>query len=66
MAIFTEDGNIFEGFDCVIYAIGRIANIENLNLEKIGLSLTPEGFIKTNEYSETNLERIYAVGDVTG
>jgi dihydrolipoamide dehydrogenase len=69
-------GNVFEieidgkvenfKFDKVLLAIGRKPNVENLNLEKLGISLNEKGFIKVNEKLQTNVENIYAIGDVIG
>ncbi|MDT7880590.1 MAG: dihydrolipoyl dehydrogenase [Candidatus Hydrothermia bacterium] len=69
-------GNVFEieidgkvenfEFDKVLLAIGRKPNVENLNLEKLGISLNEKGFIKVNEKLQTNVENIYAIGDVIG
>ena len=39
---------------------------ENLNLEVTGVELDERGYIPTDKYQNTNVEGIYAVGDVTG
>lgn len=51
--------------DCVLYATGRNPNTSDLNLEKVGIELGKKGEIKVNKYSKTNIDNIYAVGDVT-
>jgi len=51
--------------DQVIYATGRVANTEGLGLEELGLTLGRSGEIPVNEYSQTAIPSIYAVGDVT-
>jgi glutathione reductase (NADPH) len=51
--------------DCILYATGRKPNIEGLNLESVGVELGRKGEIKVDEYSKTNIDSIYAVGDVT-
>lgn len=48
----------------IAIATGRVANIENLGLEEVGVK-TEKGFIKTGEYFQTEVEGIYAIGDVT-
>ena len=49
--------------DRVIVASGRRANIESLQLEKINLLFNNKGII-VNDYLETNIKGIYAVGDI--
>lgn len=48
-----------------LIAIGRKAVLHNEMLEKAGIEYTPKG-IKVNEYLQTNLPNVYAVGDATG
>ena len=45
---------------------GRRPTIDDLGLEKTGLLLGEKGEIKVNDYMQTNVPHIYAVGDVTG
>jgi len=49
----------------VMYATGRIPNTFGLGLENVGLQGTPHGAINVDAYSKTEVESIYAVGDVT-
>lgn len=51
--------------DYALNAIGIEANIGDIGLEKIGVNLE-KGFIKVNEYMQTNVESVYAIGDVAG
>ena len=52
--------------DRVMFAIGRHANVANLGLEKAGVAINPaNGGIAVNEYSQTSMPNIYAIGDVT-
>ncbi|MEO0144643.1 MAG: dihydrolipoyl dehydrogenase [candidate division WOR-3 bacterium] len=53
-------------FDKVLLAVGRKPNTDNLGLEKINLKLNERGFIVVNEKLQTNIENIYAIGDVIG
>ncbi|MCM1989456.1 dihydrolipoyl dehydrogenase [Oceanirhabdus seepicola] len=59
------DGAINEEriFDKVLLSIGRVPNIDELNLEKAGVE-TENGFIKVNEYLQSTKDNIYGVGDV--
>lgn len=51
--------------DAVMYATGRAPNTNGLGLEKAGVALDSKGAVIVDEYSKTNVESIYAVGDVT-
>lgn len=53
-------------YDAILVAIGRIPNLDQLGLDKIGLQINSFGFIETNKQLRTNIPHIYAVGDVTG
>ncbi|HUZ61686.1 MAG TPA: mercury(II) reductase, partial [Hanamia sp.] len=48
----------------VVVATGIKANTQKIGLDKIGLQLTRSGHIQVNELMETNLQNVYAVGDV--
>ena len=51
--------------DRMISAVGVQANIENIGLEAVGVK-TDRGFIVIDGYGKTNVEGIYAIGDVAG
>lgn len=51
--------------DVVLFATGRIPNSKRLNLEAVGVKVDATGAVKVNEYSQTNIPSIWAVGDVT-
>jgi glutathione reductase (NADPH) len=52
--------------DQVMFAIGRHPNVKGLGLDKAGVALNPvNGGIAVNEFSQTSVPHIYAVGDVT-
>jgi pyruvate/2-oxoglutarate dehydrogenase complex dihydrolipoamide dehydrogenase (E3) component len=50
----------------LLVATGRRPNTDDLGLERAGVQLTPEGFIKVNGRLETNVPGIWALGDVKG
>ncbi len=51
----------------VLSAVGRVPNTEGLGLEELGVALTERGgFIQVDEYLRTNVEGVYAIGDVAG
>ena len=52
--------------DLIIYATGRMPLTDGLNLEAVGVNTKPNGAIKVNEYYQTSVPSIYALGDVIG
>jgi glutathione reductase (NADPH) len=51
--------------DAVMYATGRMPNTANLGLDAAGVRTDPKGAIPVDEWNRTNIENIFAVGDVT-
>jgi glutathione reductase (NADPH) len=51
--------------DCVLFATGRVPNTEGLGLDKAGVTLGDKGEVGVDRFSKTNVDHIYAVGDVT-
>lgn len=52
--------------DAVLIALGRVPATGSLNLDAAGIDTTDRGAIKVNEYLETSVPGIYALGDVNG
>ncbi|MEM6476848.1 MAG: glutathione-disulfide reductase [Pseudomonadota bacterium] len=52
-------------YDQVMIATGRKPNVEGLGLETVGVEMGDRGEIKVDDFSKTNVDYIYAVGDVT-
>jgi NAD(P) transhydrogenase len=52
--------------DMLLYAMGRMANTDELNLGAVGLSTDGMGQLKVNEFYQTDVPHIYAAGDVIG
>lgn len=50
--------------DALIWAIGRAPEIEDLDLDKLGLDLNDKKHIKVDDYQNTNVDGVYALGDV--
>jgi glutathione reductase (NADPH) len=65
-ALIAEDGREFSGFDSVLWAIGRDANVAGLDLAAAGVQLDELGFVTTDGFQNTNVAGVYAIGDVTG
>ncbi len=66
LTLSGEHGQFHQGFDCVLWAIGRTPNARGFGLVQQGVELDEEGFVRVDEWQATTGERIYAVGDVTG
>lgn len=64
--LLAADGREFSGFDCVLWAIGRSANVGSLELRSAGVHLDGNNFVVTDKFQNTNIPGIYAIGDVTG
>lgn len=63
--IWVKGTNGEDTYDQVLFATGRAPMTDNLGLEKAGVETGRHGEIKVDEYSQTNIPSIYAVGDVT-
>lgn len=50
--------------DALLVAVGRKPHVEGLGLDKLGMELTERGQIKVDEFYETSIEGVYAIGDV--
>ena len=50
----------------ILLATGRTPNTDTLNLPAAGINATPKGHIQVNEYLQTSVEGVYALGDVKG
>lgn len=53
-------------FEKVLVAAGRAPNIDAIGLEALGVKLTDRGFVKIDDQMRTNVEGVYAIGDVAG
>ena len=61
-----KDGKVEKiSADNLISAVGVLANTENLGLEKLGIKLE-RGCIAIDDYGQTNVSGIFAIGDVAG
>jgi glutathione reductase (NADPH) len=60
------DGRDFPGFDCLLWAVGRTANVAGLDLKRAGVAIDDRDFIVTDGFQNTNVPGVYAIGDVTG
>ena len=65
LKLIDNDGEESE-FNEVLWAIGRAPEIKKLDPAKIGVKQGPKGHIVVDEYQNTNIDGVYALGDVTG
>jgi NAD(P) transhydrogenase len=63
--VHLDDGETIFA-DKVLCALGRIANVDRLGLEAIGVKTSARGFVEADEHLRTSVRSIYAVGDVIG
>ncbi|GMR18703.1 MAG: glutathione-disulfide reductase [Gammaproteobacteria bacterium] len=66
ITVHSQSGESVMGFDTVIWATGRRPKTEGLNLENAGVKQNERGYIATDEFQNTNIKGIYAVGDIAG
>jgi glutathione reductase (NADPH) len=65
LAVAIDRAQRLAGFDTLIWAIGRRPNTGDLAIDRTGVVLDGEGFVVTDEYQNTNVSGVYALGDVT-
>ncbi|CCM05023.1 uncharacterized protein FIBRA_07223 [Fibroporia radiculosa] len=65
LTINTDKGTKVE-VDCVLWAIGRHANTEDLGLQELGVKMDAKGDVVVDEWQKSNVPGIFALGDVCG
>ncbi|RUO20275.1 glutathione-disulfide reductase [Aliidiomarina haloalkalitolerans] len=66
LTVVTVNNEQLTDVDCLIWAIGREPATDKIGLEAAGVTTDEYGFIRTDKYQNTNVDGIYAVGDITG
>lgn len=66
LTIKTPDGEREISGSHVLLAVGRTPATDALNLSAAGIKTDKNGYIQVNEFLETNVKNVYAVGDVKG
>ena len=64
LTVHYESGETLKDLDQLVWAIGRVPNTDNIGLENIGLQPAKNGLIDVNEYQETSVQGVYAIGDI--
>lgn len=58
-----DDGDVLV-VDCLVWAIGRTPATDNIGLEAVGVAMDDKGFVKVDQFQNTNIQGIYALGDI--
>jgi dihydrolipoamide dehydrogenase len=61
-----KDSPSTDTFDKVLVAVGRSPNGHDIDADKAGVEVDKSGFISTNTQMQTNVENIFAIGDIVG
>ncbi len=66
LSLSTNEGGegCVDTVDCLIWAIGRAPSTDNINLQVTGVETSDIGKIKVDKFQNTNVDGIYAVGDI--
>ena len=62
----NSEGKIIQNFDMILAAVGRIPNGDFVNAKAAGVIVDKRGFIPVDAQQRTNVDGIYAIGDITG
>ncbi len=61
-----DNGEVLEGLDSLMWAVGRQSNTDRLDLRATGVAIDQAGDVPVDEHQATNVPGIYAIGDVIG
>ena len=64
--VTLQNGDTIYGVDTVLMAVGRVPNVESLNLDKVGVKLNSKGYVEVDSFQTTSNPNIFALGDVCG
>ncbi len=66
LCLECSNGQRLEGYEQLIWAIGRTPATAGLNLAAAGVEIDADGFVPSDKYEQTNVAGIYSLGDVNG
>jgi glutathione reductase (NADPH) len=66
IAVDLDNGATLEGFDTLFWAVGRRPNTDGIDLAATGLAVNPNGTLAVDDFQQTGVPGIYAIGDVVG
>lgn len=64
LTVHFEHGGHIDNVDQLLWAVGRVPNTDQISIENSGLELTKGGLIDVNDYQETSVPGLYAIGDI--
>jgi glutathione reductase (NADPH) len=65
LELTVEDGRVLGGFDALIWAVGRKPLTGDMGLDRLGIEVDWLGHIVTDEWQQSSVEHVYALGDAT-
>ena len=65
VALINQAGERSEPFESLIFATGRVPSTASLGVEQAGVKLDADGFVQVDEWQDTSVPHIHAIGDVT-
>jgi NAD(P)H dehydrogenase (quinone) len=65
VTVVCDDGRRIQGSHALL-AIGSVPNSQELGLDKVGVKLDDAGYVPVNHHCQSNVENLYAAGDVSG
>lgn len=66
LTLHYENGESLADLDQVLWAIGRKPNTDNIGIEHTDIELGRGGTVPVNEWQETSVDGVYAIGDIIG
>lgn len=66
LIVELEEGGTVGPFDTVLLATGRVTAIDSLGLAEAGVETDKRGYVLVDDYQNTNVGGVYALGDVCG
>ncbi len=66
MLLRRRNGEVIAGFEHILWAIGRLPNTQDLGLQNTDITTDDAGFVVTDEFQNSTVDGVYAVGDVSG
>ncbi len=64
LTLSFDDGTTLSDLDQLLWAIGRVPNTDTIGLENAGITPAKNGLINVDEYQETGVPGVYAIGDI--